>query len=78
LRLHMLMSSKHEGTVDQWQRGSVTPPDHSLRRNRGVPSRSEKRVEDPAAAHQEPSGRELRRAADRKQAKEAEPGKGGD
>ncbi len=41
------MANKHEGTIDQWQRGSVTPPEHNLRRNKGVTSRREQRLQEP-------------------------------
>ena len=58
--------SKHEGAIDQWQSGSVTPPDHNLKRSRGIESPREARLADPNAAHQKPSGRELKRAAGRK------------
>jgi hypothetical protein len=57
--------SKHEGTIDQWQSGSVTPPEHNLKRSRGTESPREARLADPKAPHQEPSGRELRRKAER-------------
>jgi hypothetical protein len=57
--------SKHEGAIDQWQSGSVTPREHSLKRSRGTESPREARLADPEAPHQEPSGRELRRAAQR-------------
>jgi hypothetical protein len=64
------MGDKHNGAIDQWQRGSVTPPEHNLRRTKGVTSRKEARLSDPKAAHQEPSGRELRRAEEREQRQE--------
>jgi hypothetical protein len=65
--------SKHEGAIDQWQSGSVTPPEHNLKRSRGVESPREARLADPEAPHQEPSGRELRRAAERKARARDEP-----
>jgi hypothetical protein len=58
--------SKHEGAIDQWQGGSVTPPEHNLKRSRGTESTREARLADPNAPHQEPSGRELRRAEERR------------
>jgi len=58
--------SKHEGAIDQWQGGSVTPPEHNLKRSRGTESTREARLADPNAPHKEPSGRELKRAAQRK------------
>jgi hypothetical protein len=64
------MGDKHEGTIDQWQRGSVTPPEHNLRRKKGVTSRTEERLADPQAPHQDPSGREQRRAEEREQQKD--------
>ena len=59
------MGDKHDGAIDQWQRGSVTPPEHNLRRKKGGASRTEARLADPRAPHQEPSGREQRRAEER-------------
>jgi hypothetical protein len=58
--------SKHEGAIDQWQSGSVTPPEHNLKRSRGVESPREARLADANAPHQKPSGRELKRAEERK------------
>ena len=58
--------SKHEGAIDQWQSGSVTPPEHNLKRGGGIESPREARLADPNAPHQEPSGRELKRDAERK------------
>jgi hypothetical protein len=58
--------SKHEGAIDQWQKGSVTPPEHNLKRSRGIESPREARLADPNAPHQKPSRRELKRAAERK------------
>jgi hypothetical protein len=74
------MGSKHEGQIDQWQRGSVTPPEHNLRRSKGITSRREARLEDPLVSHQEPSGREMRRAEKRtrRTAEDAGPGEGAD
>jgi len=57
--------SKHEGAIDQWQSGSVTPPDHNLKRSRGIESPREARLADPNAPHKDPSARELRRKAER-------------
>jgi hypothetical protein len=67
------MGNEHEGHIDQWQRGSVTPREHNLKRSGGVESRSEERMSEPPA--EEPSSRELRRKAERE--REAGPAEDG-
>ena len=57
------MGDKHEGQIDQWQRGSVTPPEHNLRRSDGVISRREQRLQEPQPTKK--SAREKRRATER-------------
>jgi hypothetical protein len=58
-----LMGNEHEGQIDQWQGGSVTPRDHNLKRGGGSPSRREERLAEPPS--EEPSGREQRRSRER-------------
>lgn len=70
------MGTEREGQIDQWQRGSVTPRNHNLRRSGGSESRRKERLAEPPA--DEPSGRELRRARERAQEGDDEaPGEGG-
>jgi hypothetical protein len=70
------MGNEREGQIDQWQGGSVTPRDHNLKRGGGNPSRREERLAEPRA--DEPSGREVRRKAEREAGEDAGPGDGGD
>ena len=55
---------------DVRREGTVTPPDHNLRRGAGPKNPSEARLEDPNRPHGEPSAREERRAAERAEARE--------
>ena len=57
---------------DQRREGAVTPPEHNLKRGGGMTSPREARLEDPDRPHGEPSGRELRRAAEREEAKDGD------
>ncbi len=65
------MGNEHEGQIDQWQGGSVTPREHNLKRGGGSPSRSEERLAEPPA--DAPSGRELRRKEEREAGADAGP-----
>jgi hypothetical protein len=51
---------------DVRREGEVDPPEHNLGRGAGRPNPRSARLEDPARPHQPPSGRELRRAEERK------------
>jgi hypothetical protein len=61
----MTKSERDAGAPDRWKGGTVTPPEHNLKRGRGNASRREERLADPNAPHQEPSARERRRAKER-------------
>jgi hypothetical protein len=65
----MTKRARDEGAVDHWKGGTVTPRSHNLERGGGTESRSEERLAEPEAPHQEPSGRELRRAEERERRK---------
>ncbi|HEX2141758.1 MAG TPA: hypothetical protein VHK28_05705 [Candidatus Limnocylindria bacterium] len=65
----MTKRARDEGAVDHWKGGTVAPRSHNLERGRGAESRSEERLAEPGAPHQEPSGRELRRAEERERRK---------
>jgi hypothetical protein len=57
------MGTKRDGQIDQWQGGSVTPPEHNLKRSGGIESRREERLSEPPPG--EPPGREVRRSKER-------------
>jgi hypothetical protein len=50
---------------DLRREGAVTPPEHNLKRSRGVTSPREAKLQDPNLPHGKQSGRELRRKAER-------------
>ena len=50
---------------DLRREGTVTPPDHNLRRGGGTTSPREAKLEDPNLPHKPKSSREERRAAER-------------
>lgn len=51
---------------DLRREGEVDPPEHNLARGGGRRNARVARLEDPSRPHQPPSGRELRRAEERK------------
>lgn len=58
---------------DLRREGTVTPPEHNLRRKEGGSGKAEALV-DPDRPHKPPSAREIRRAEEREAAHQNEPG----
>jgi hypothetical protein len=68
----MAKRARDEGAVDHWKGGTVTPRSHNLERGGGHESTREERLADPDAPHGKPSGRELRRAREREERRQAD------